>query len=247
MFEAFKMLSPEVRVSIVVSLMIVALIGYLLGSINFAIIFTNMFAKTDVRKHGSGNAGMTNVMRTAGKIPGILTFICDFLKGTIAVLIAMYFFDDICRFITELQGGNAGEWLPPRTVGTFTGIFCLLGHMYPVFFGFKGGKGVATMVGAAMAFSPVTALICFAVFLVITFTTKIVSISSIIAVTIAIPINYFLYMDNSQYVIFQDTQAIASTCLLAVMSALVIIKHHENIKRLINGTENKIGRKKKGN
>ena len=246
------------EITALVAIIILCIVAYLLGSISFAVIISKAFTGKDVREQGSGNAGMTNVMRTSGKLPGVLTFLGDFLKGTVSVLIAMKCFVPLCNLLYNL--GVSGEILTgyvpeydtivnPRIVGYIVSIFCMLGHIFPIFFKFKGGKGVATIVGTAAAFSPFTALVCFVVFLIITLSTKIVSISSISAVILAVPVNYLfhslLYNDGT-YIWFGSHQALASTILIAIMSCMVIIKHHENIKRLINGNENKIGSKKKG-
>ncbi len=247
------------NITVLVAIAILCIIGYLLGSISFAVVFSKAFTGKDVREQGSGNAGMTNVMRTSGKLPGALTFICDFLKGTASVAIAMKCFVPLCEFLFD-KLGYCGQFsttlfpefdtiINPRIVGYIVAIFCMLGHIFPVYFKFRGGKGVATIVGTAAAFNPFTALICFVFFLVMTLLTKIVSISSISAVSLAIPVNaifYYLLYNEGTYLWFGSHQVLASTILVAIMSGMVIIKHHENIKRLINGTENKIGSKKKG-
>lgn len=238
----------SVLVAEIISVLIFCVIAYLLGSINFAIIFTKIFSHTDVREHGSGNAGMTNVMRTSGKLPGILTFLGDFLKGTVAVLLGKYLFEKLAMVICPVTSGTdiIERYINPDIVAYVVAIFCLVGHMFPIFFGFKGGKGVATIVGCAAAFQPMTALICFVLFLILTFTTKIVSISSIVAVTAAIPCVYIFFDKTNDYIMFGSHQALVATILMAIMSSMVILKHKSNIKRLINGTENKIGSKKKG-
>lgn len=253
------------KIAVWVSVVIFCIIGYLLGSISFAVIFSKAFTGKDVREQGSGNAGMTNVMRTSGKLPGILTFLCDFLKGTVSVILAKELFLPVANFLAYFVFGplidgtfvyyenivfnGAETYLNPRLVGYIVAIFCMLGHIFPIFFKFKGGKGVATIVGTAAAFSPFTALVCFTFFIIMTLCTKIVSISSILAVTLAVPVNYLFYVllyNDGTYIWFGSHQALASTILVAIMSGMVIIKHHENIKRLLNGTENKIGSGKKG-
>lgn len=246
-------------ITVLVAIAILCIIGYLLGSISFAVVFSKAFTGKDVREQGSGNAGMTNVMRTSGKLPGILTFLCDFLKGTVSVAIAMNCFIPLCEYIYcfGLEGPEFVDYgmlyfsniINPRLVGYIVAIFCMLGHIFPIFFKFRGGKGVATIVGTTAAFNPLTALVCFVFFIILTLLTKIVSISSISAVSLAIPVNaifYYLLYNEGTYLWFGSHQVLVSTILVAVMSGMVIIKHHENIKRLINGTENKIGSKKKG-
>ena len=242
-----------------VAIIILCVVAYLLGSISFAVIFSKLFTGKDVREQGSGNAGMTNVMRTSGKLPGILTFLCDFLKGTLAVVLAMNFFSPLTNLLfynLGISGSSVFSYIPApeaivntRLVGYLAAIFCMLGHIFPVFFRFKGGKGVATIVGTAAAFNPITALCCFTFFILLVLITKYVSVSSIAAVTLAIPLNYLFYSllyNTGEYLWFGEYQLLISTILMTIMSLMVILKHHENIGRLIKGTENKIGSKKKG-
>ncbi len=241
------------ELSVLISVIIFCVIAYLLGSISFAIIFTKKFLGTDIREHGSGNAGMTNVMRTAGKLPGILTFVCDFLKGTVAVLLAKFLYAPLADWLfdqsTHLSSYRA--WIEPQTilnpdlVGPIVAIFCLLGHIFPIFFKFKGGKGVATIVGTAAAFSPLTALCSFIVFGVVLLMSEYVSLSSIVAVTVAIPFTYLFFKDGGTFLWFGDYQVWVAVICTAIMSSLVIIKHHENIGRLIKGTERKTSDKKR--
>ena len=133
-------------IAIFISVLIFCIIAYLICSINFAVIFTKIFAHTDVREHGSGNAGMTNVMRTAGKTLGILTFLGDFLKGTVAVILGKYLFLKFAEVLVQIFDKNPNafvgveNYLNPDIVGFLMGVFCLLGHMFPIYFGFKGGK-----------------------------------------------------------------------------------------------------------
>lgn len=142
------------------------IIGYLLGSINTAIIVGKLFYKTDVREHGSGNAGTTNTLRILGKGAAIAVLIGDFLKGVIACLIGRYLAGEI---ISEVF---AGEYLG--------GLFAVLGHNWPVYFGFKGGKGVLTSFAVVLMFSPKSALVCLSAFIIIVALTRYVSLGSII-------------------------------------------------------------------
>ena len=126
---------------------LVALVAYLIGSINFAIIFSKKFAGFDVREKGSKNAGTTNVLRTVGKGAAALTLICDILKGVVAVLIAML---------------AANIWKDTDTVVLkyLAGLFAIIGHTFPVYYGFKGGKGVATSLGVLLIVNPQIGIIC---------------------------------------------------------------------------------------
>lgn len=137
--------------------------AYIIGSVNFAIIFSGIIHSEDIRNKGSGNAGATNMLRVYGKKAGITVFICDFLKGIIAVLAA--------KVLVRYLGA-------PYETALFAGFFAQLGHIYPIFFGFRGGKGVATAAGAAFAIMPLTAVIMLAVFAVIAASSRIVTLAS---------------------------------------------------------------------
>lgn len=196
-------------------------IAYLLGSINFAVIFANAFLKKDVRELGSGNAGTTNVMRTAGFLPGALTFICDALKGFAACFIGkaifMYIFPDTIPWIY---------------VAYMCGVACMLGHVFPIFFGFKGGKGVATSVGIFAVCCPIAIIIGLTVFALMTLITKIVSLSSLIATVTVISLSIVFYNSEADIVL--------PAVLSIAMGVIVFLKHKENIKRLVKGEEKKI-------
>lgn len=203
--------------------------AYLLGSISFAVIFANAFTKKDVREMGSGNAGTTNVMRNAGFLPGVLTFLCDALKGLAAVGLGYYVFEYIL---------SKGELWSAGIYGAYVcGLFCMLGHVFPVFFQFKGGKGVATSVGIFSVCCPIAIISGVATFAALTLTTKIVSLSSICATVVVITLSLIFTTDSALF----WPQAI---CAL-LMGIIVIAKHSSNIKRLLNGTENKIGKGRK--
>ncbi|MFI3211190.1 MAG: glycerol-3-phosphate 1-O-acyltransferase PlsY [Peptostreptococcaceae bacterium] len=198
-------------------MLLIILVSYLLGSISTSYLIAKKYAGIDIRTQGSGNAGSTNVLRTLGKKAGICTFLGDFFKGSFAVLIAKYL------------GEKFG--IDSITAGYLAVAFVVLGHNYPVFLGFKGGKGVATTVGSMITINPIIASICIGVFIVILATTKYVSLASIIAISSSSLIMLFI----------KNYQAFFITLFL---SALTIYSHRENIKRLINGTERKIGQKK---
>ena len=208
----------------------VVVLAYLLGSINFAVIFSKVFMKKDVREVGSGNAGTTNVMRSAGFLPGALTFLCDALKGFAACYIGKTVFE----MISETK---ADEW---GIIGAYIcGLACMLGHVFPIFFKFKGGKGVATSVGIFAVCSPVSIALGLAVFALVTLTTKYVSLASLTATVVVVVCS----------LIFRLTEApILPQLILSVAMGLVVFaKHGDNIKRLLSGTENKVGGRKKQN
>ncbi len=200
------------------------ILAYILGSISFAIILSKLFLKKDVREMGSGNAGTTNVMRTGGFKLGALTFLGDVLKGFVACLIGKLV------FANKIDD----EW---AIYGAFIcGLACMLGHVFPVFFQFKGGKGIATSVGIFVVCCWPAILIGLAVFALGVWLTKIVSISSIAAaVTVVVCTMVF----SNPIALFWP-QALLAT----LMGILVILKHSENIKRLINGTEKKLAIRK---
>ena len=200
-----------------ISYIIILIIAYLLGNISTSYIIAKRLAGVDIRTQGSGNAGSTNVLRTLGKKAGAMTFIGDLLKGIIAVFIGY----TIAKF-ANIDIVIAGY------VAVF-GVVC--GHNWPVFLGFRGGKGVATSLGAMIAVNPIIALSCFGLFLIIVAITKYVSLGSVVGIA-ASPV-IMMFLNNKNGVII--------TLFLTIS---VIYTHRENIKRLINGTERKIGQKK---
>jgi glycerol-3-phosphate acyltransferase PlsY len=205
----------------------VAAIAYLLGSLNCAIIVSRLHAKDDVRSYGSGNAGMTNMLRTYGKGPAILTAAGDFAKSVAAVLLG--------RLIFRLTGLDQSV---PLDAGYIAGLFALVGHLFPLYFGFKGGKGVITTLGVIFLTDPVVFLIIAAVFIPLVFITRIVSICSILGAA-AYPLLTWGFH------ILQSREPLYDTIFAAVVAAIVIFMHRANIVRLLNGTENRFGGKKK--
>ena len=198
------------------------ILAYLLGSLSFAIIFSKLFMKKDVRQLGSGNAGTTNVMRTGGFKLGAMTFLCDVLKGLLACLIAKLVFASIYD----------EKW---AVYGAFIcGLACMLGHVFPIYFQFKGGKGIATSVGIFAICCYPAILIGLAVFALGVFITRIVSVSSIAAAITVVVCTMIFHFINDPALFWP--QAV----LAVLMGILVIVKHSENIKRLINGTEKKL-------
>ena len=197
--------------------LIIIITAYLLGNISTSYIVAKRLAGVDIRTQGSVNAGSTNVLRTLGKKAGALTFIGDVLKGLIAVLIA--------RFIAY------GVNLDDTTCAYIAVVAVVLGHNYPVFLGFKGGKGVATSLGSMLGMNPLVALLCLGFFIIIVAITKYVSLGSILGIGLS-PV---IMMLN------HNTKGVLVTLFLTIS---VAITHKENIKRLLNGTERKLGQKK---
>lgn len=214
---------------------IAALQAYVLGSINFAVIFTNIFVKKDVRDFGSGNAGMTNVLRVAGPLPGILTFVCDAAKGAIACFVGRYvIFSYLFENYPELS-----KFYLPIYGALFCGIFCMIGHVFPAFFQLKGGKAVAVSVGIFAIVDWRCILVVLGVFAVTLLITRIISISSLIA-TASMPACIYLFPRNTGENVW------CSVLLTFVMALIIYLKHIENIKRLVLGKEKPIfGKSKK--
>lgn len=206
-----QILNPYVTTAICVILCIV--VPYLLGSVNFALVISKVFFKDDIRNHGSGNAGMTNMLRTYGKAAAAGTLICDLLKAVIAVWFGQFVFGYIGAYIA--------------------GLFSVLGHIFPVFFKFKGGKGVATTAAMVLAINPLAFLILFSLFVIIVATTKYVSLGSVVCMFVYPVLTYYL-----------GGQGFPTLFSFAV-AAIVIFMHRSNIKRLMSGTENKISLSKK--
>jgi len=186
-----------------------ALFGYLLGSIPTGLVVCRLFTKIDPRQTGSKNIGATNVYRTAGKKLGILTLAIDVLKGALPVWMAIYW-------------GLRPHWV------ALAGLSPVLGHIFPIFLGFKGGKGVATALGAYLMISPVAVLVEALVFTGIVWKWRFISLGSITCAT-TIPILIAFFRSDSQ----------AYSIMSVLIAALILYRHQSNIARLLQGTENK--------
>ena len=207
-----------------VSIVLCMIIPYLLGSINPAIIFSKLFFHDDVRSHGSGNAGTTNILRTYGKKMAILTFACDFLKAAISVLL--------------------GSLIFYKTIGgAIAGLFVIIGHMFPLYYKFKGGKGVACAVAVVSILEPLTFACLFLIFAIIIIGTKYVSLASCMSIGLY-PVIVSAF-ENIYIKAFNHDLGLIPA-MAVVMAVLVIYMHRANLKRLYEGKENKIsfGKKK---
>jgi glycerol-3-phosphate acyltransferase PlsY len=205
---------------------LVAVIAYLLGSVPFGLILTRIFLGTDVRTIGSGNIGATNVMRTGSKKLGIATLILDAAKGYAAVLIAIR----IASITHSKLPGIAPDPKPFYIAVGLAAVFAMLGHVFPVWLKFKGGKGVATGVGVFLALAPKAVLIAIAVFAIIFALSRYVSLASIIA-TAAFPVVAYAFMAGTDRTLLP---------FIIAASILIIAKHHQNIRRLLSGTEHRL-------
>lgn len=226
-------------------IIVTVILGYLLGSINFAIIITKIVdKKKDIREMGSGNAGFTNVLRSVGKGPAVFTIVFDFLKAIIAVVVGGILFSTI-------TSDNSIQLVEFSTYGKYlAGLCCIIGHMFPIYFGFKGGKGVVTTAALIAVADWRVFLAVIAVFAIVFIISKIISLSSLIG-AVCYPIATFLFLYFIDYRPVLDTEnahslsyVIISTLFTLFIGLCVIIKHKSNIERLLNGTEKKITAKK---
>lgn len=202
-----------------VECIVMAIIAYLIGSVNFSVILSKKMAGFDVREKGSGNAGTTNMLRSVGKKAAAITLICDILKGVISIGIAII----LGKIIEDSNGALLVQ---------IAGVAVILGHTFPIFFKFKGGKGVATSLGVLVMSNWQIGLICLVFALILIILTQMVSVGSIAAailypvLTLFIPENYIV---SGSYLIYS-----------IILAVIIVFNHRENVKRLLNGTENKI-------
>ncbi|MEW9122326.1 MAG: glycerol-3-phosphate 1-O-acyltransferase PlsY [Thermotaleaceae bacterium] len=188
---------------------IAVIISYLIGNFSTSMLVSRLWANIDIRKFGSGNAGSTNVLRTLGFKPALVTFIGDALKGSFAVWL--------------------GSRIGTENAALYCGIAVVIGHNWPIFLGFRGGKGIATTIGVGFSIHPLIAFICTVIGIIIVIRTKYVSLGSITAVSL-LPI--LLLFIGFKYFIFG-----------LILAAMAIFRHRQNIQRLLNGTESKMGQK----
>lgn len=213
-----------------INYIVVAVCAYLIGSISFSVIFTKKMAGFDVREKGSGNAGTTNVLRTAGKKLAALTLLCDLLKGVAAILLGL------------LVGEMVKADINTRAILVeIAGIFVVIGHTFPVFFKFKGGKGVATSLGVLLIINWRLGLICLIFALLLMALSKMVSLGSISA---AVLFPVLCIFTKTHYIMGDEGSHISYIIFGIILGLIVIFNHRSNITRLANGTESKIDFKK---
>ena len=200
---------------------ITGIIAYLIGSVNFSVILSKKMAGFDVREKGSGNAGTTNMLRSVGKKAAALTLVCDVLKGVIAILIAMFI-------------GWAFKIENQSLLVQIAGIAVVIGHTFPIFFGFKGGKGVATSLGILIMSNWQIGLICLVFGVLLIALTRMVSLGSCSA-AVLFPVLTLFITDN--YIVSQGSGYLIYSIILAV---IVLYNHRSNIKRIMEGNENRI-------
>lgn len=194
-------------------------LAYLIGSIPTAVLISKYYYGIDIREHGSGNAGATNSFRIMGKKAGIVVMLIDMLKGVLAVKLA---------YLSSLDPVTQKELIINFQIGL--GLCAILGHIFPIWAGFRGGKGVATLFGMILGIHPQAALLLAIVFVVMLVLTKYVSLSSMIA-SVSFPMLLFFFFSEQEPM--YKTFAIATACL-------VVLAHHKNIGRLIQGNESKV-------
>ena len=210
----------------------VAILSYLLGSVNWALVISKLFYQDDIRRHGSGNAGTTNVLRTYGKRAAIFTFLGDGLKGVISVVIACAIFGFPMK--GAIVSGNAIydiHYIHLLTAAYLAALFAIIGHIFPIFAKFRGGKGFATFLFSAVALNPVIGLMLVAIFFVLVLGSHFVSLGSIVTAAFY-PI--LLSSFDQAY-----TKYGIGTIFAFFMAALVAWSHRTNIKRLFEHTERK--------
>lgn len=193
-----------------IELALLLLVAYLIGSVSFAVVVSRLYGLPDPRGFGSGNPGATNVLRTGKKSAAAVTLLGDALKGTVAVLLAKW---------------AAEHWGLPTYAPYLAALAVFLGHLFPVFFGFKGGKGVATALGVLVALNGWLGLACLVTWVAIFAVTRISSLSALLAAALAPLYGYFL------------VGGAVETGLLVALSAMVLARHHSNIRRLLSGEE----------
>jgi glycerol-3-phosphate acyltransferase PlsY len=213
----------------VLSVIIMVLLPFLLCGVNSAIVVTKLKSGEDIRKLGSGNAGLTNTLRTQGKWAALFVLLGDLIKGIASILLV-----DLAFFLLT---GAIPFWAPYAA-----GIFAMLGHVFPVYYGFRGGRGVLVTAAVMYAIDPITVTVLILIFIGVIAATKYVSLASCTA-AVLYPCSVLI----AGFLRSQPTEQTLITALIAAgIGAMLVFMHRENIKRLIKGTENKLSFKKKG-
>ncbi len=208
---------------------IMAIIAYCIGSINFSVIISKKVAGFDIREKGSGNAGSTNMLRSVGKKAAAITLLCDILKGVVSIVISIII-------------GNLINEINKELLLQIAGIAVVIGHTFPIFFGFKGGKGVATSLGILLMSNWKIGLICLVFALVLMALTRMVSLGSCGAAVLFPVLTLFI---NDSYTVLTNGKKGSTYLIYSVILAIIVLyNHRSNIKRLLNGTENKLSFKK---
>lgn len=213
----------------ILALVIVFVAAYLFGSLNSAIIVCKLLKHDDIRKYGSKNAGLTNVLRTYGKSVALITLLCDLFKGIFAVTLAKTIVGNLLGIVFFEEH---------LFIGYVAGLAVVLGHVFPIYYGFRGGKGVLTSCTTMLAIDPLSMSIALLVFIVVVILTRYVSLGSIMA-AVVYPIATIVTQ-----LLLGTKGALINTAFAGMLALIVIIKHRTNIIRLVKGTENKLAFKK---
>lgn len=223
----------------------VAVVSYLIGSVNFSILISRAISGKDIRESGSGNAGATNMLRTHGKKMGILTLLLDVLKGIIVVLLACLaakLFDGEALSLGVVGGADGPTAYYVTSDYSFlkyiAGVCVILGHNFPLYFGFKGGKGVATSLGVVLMLDWKVGLIVAVCAIAVMAITRYVSLGSILGGAA------YIVVEIAKAIVTKNYNAVQLVCVI-IIGGLLIARHRANIKRLLNGTENKLSFSKK--
>ena len=227
LIEAYHLDGMAKAAVIIAGVLLCMIIPYLLGSINFGLLISKNKFHDDIRSHGSGNAGTTNMLRTYGKRAAVLTLVGDMLKATVAVGFG-YLVADYNVILTNAAGTSVH--FVNHYGAAIAGLFVMMGHMFPIFFKFKGGKGVATSGMVVLMISPISFVICFTIFVIIVVGTRFVSLASCMGM-ILYPIVLSAFSGDNNPV---------AQGLAVIMACLVVFMHRENLKRLTEGTESKL-------
>lgn len=229
------------------ALLLCAIVSYLLGSCNSAIIFVRLLKGEDVRSKGSKNAGLTNTFRCYGVVPALCTLIGDLAKGVVAVILSRLIFKALGTGLSDLMSAFGSSWQPILEghdtifVGYISGFFAILGHIFPIYYGFKGGKGVLVASSILLVIDPVTFAIVIPFFILVLAITKYVSVASISS-AVAYPIITFISQILRSS--FTLPEVILHTILVVGTSIILIYMHRANVERLKDGTENKFNLKR---
>ena len=241
------------NVAIILFPVLFAILSYCLGSVNFAILITKKISGDDIRSKGSKNAGMTNVMRTVGMKPGIITLVGDMVKAVVAVCLGRF----ILPLILNAFNDGIVSWYSPYSApiifAFMCGFFVVFGHIFPIFFSFKGGKGIVTIISALLVINWRLFFIMLAIWLVIFLASRIISLGSVIATSLYPFVTFFTF----DFLSAQDIPNIETltapfgmsfrwfeTIVGGVMAFMVVFMHHANIKRLLKGEEKRLSVKR---
>ena len=220
-------------------MIVIAMLGYLIGSVNLSIILSHLMGKGDIRNYGSGNAGTTNTLRTLGKLPALAVLIFDIFKGVIAIFLAKQL------MLLGLGTIEKAEYMQLALEYSMlvAGLFAILGNNFPIYYGFKGGKGIATSLGVILTIEPLIGLICALFAIVLMLASRMVSLGSIFAAFLY-PVLVFVLGTELGADFPNELMYKVPYCVFSlILASLAIYRHRANIDRLLKGTENKLGQK----